>query len=85
MFYGLSRDDTGRLAYECTVKYNMNLPTKWQATEKATLAWIKGFQKRHANLTVQKSLSICSVMIFPRVHFKDFMIHGAPPGTLGLG
>uniref|UniRef100_UPI00358F367E uncharacterized protein n=1 Tax=Myxine glutinosa TaxID=7769 RepID=UPI00358F367E len=24
------------------------------------------------------------VMIFPRVHFKDHMIKGAPPGTLGL-
>lgn len=24
------------------------------------------------------------VMIFPRVHFKHHMLHGAPPGTLGL-
>ena len=23
-------------------------------------------------------------MVFPRVHFKDHMIKGAPPGTLGL-
>ncbi|KAK9709078.1 DDE superfamily endonuclease [Popillia japonica] len=23
-------------------------------------------------------------MIFPRVHFKEFMTYGAPPGTLGL-
>ena len=24
------------------------------------------------------------VMVFPRVHYKDWFIHGAPPGTLGL-
>ena len=25
-----------------------------------------------------------AAMVFPRVHFKDHMIKGAPPGTLGL-
>lgn len=24
------------------------------------------------------------VLIFPRVHFKENMLHGAPPGSLGL-
>ena len=24
------------------------------------------------------------MLIFPRVNFKDFMTHGAPPGTIGL-
>lgn len=28
--------------------------------------------------------TIPPIMIFPRVHFKDYMIQGAPPGTLGL-
>ena len=27
--------------------------------------------------------SIPPFMVFPRVHFKDAMIHGAPPGTVG--
>ncbi|XP_031335285.1 tigger transposable element-derived protein 6-like [Photinus pyralis] len=171
MFYGLSRDDTRRLAYEMALKNQLPVPETWRFNESATLSWIKGFQKRHPNLslrtpegcslsratgfnkynveqffskleevlkrnprfgdgsrifnldetgsmTVQKQhkvfaekgsrqvskatsaergtlvttccivgasgISIPPVMIFPRVHFKDFMINGAPPGCLGL-
>lgn len=171
MFYGLSRDDTRRLAYETALQNNITVPQTWQLSKSATLPWIKGFQKRHPNLslrspegcslsratgfnkhnvslffskleevlkrsprfgdgsrifnldetgtvTVQKQqkvfaekgirqvskatsaergtlvttccivgafgIAIPPVMIFPRVHFKDFMINGAPQGTLGL-
>ena len=27
--------------------------------------------------------AISPFMVFPRVHFKDLMVHGAPPGTFG--
>lgn len=171
MFYGLSRDDTRRLSYEAAVYNNIVVPANWHASKSASLAWIKGFQKRHSELslrtpegcslsratsfnrfnvdifftkletvlkrfpvfgdgsriynldetgtvTVQKSQKVfaqrgirqvskttsaergtlvttcCIVgasgaaippaMVFPRVHFKDFMINGAPNGTLGL-
>ncbi|XP_072392494.1 uncharacterized protein [Diabrotica undecimpunctata] len=29
-------------------------------------------------------VAIPPALVFPRVHFKDFMINGSPPGTLGL-
>lgn len=171
MFYGLSRDDTRRLVYECALLNKIVVPQKWHAMKSASLAWVKGFQKRHpvlslrtpkgcslsratsfnrfsvaiffkkleevlqrqpcfgngtriynldetVTITVQKSQKVFAnkgvrqvskatsaergtlvttccivrasgtavppVMILPRVHFKDFMINVAPPGTLGL-
>ncbi|XP_072380813.1 uncharacterized protein [Diabrotica undecimpunctata] len=172
MFYGLSREDTRNLSYEAAVYNNIVVPANWHTSKIASLAWMKGFQKRHSNnlslrtpegcslaratgfnkfnvemffskletvlqrfpvfgdgsrifnldetgtVTVQKSqkvfaergirqvskatsgergtlvttccivgasgVAIPSALVFPRVHFKDFMINGSPPGTLGL-
>lgn len=53
MFYGLSRDDTRRLVYECAIRNKINIPEKWHACQSASLAWVKGFQKRHPILALR--------------------------------
>ncbi|KAJ8926844.1 hypothetical protein NQ314_020695 [Rhamnusium bicolor] len=62
-------------------------PPKWEDDKMAGEEWIRLFMGRHnKSLSLRKpeptSLSRKSP-IFPRVHYKDFMTNGAPPGTTG--
>ena len=51
--------------------------SKCTSGEKGTLATICCITNAAGN-------SLPPAMIFPRVHFRDHMLRGAPPGTLGL-
>lgn len=169
-FYGLTTKQCRQLAYEMAKVNNVKVPTSWQKENIAGKDWLRGFKKRHSELSVRKPepcsmarasafnrenvaryfnnlrevmqrnpdfgngtriynldetatttvqrpqkvlarkgqaiskvtsgehgvlVTTCCIvnaivqalppaLIFPRKHFKAHMLHGAPPGSLGL-
>jgi len=53
MHYGLSTNDTRKLAYKYAKAINASVPEKWNAEEKAGREWLFGFLRRNPNLALR--------------------------------
>lgn len=53
MFYGLTINDTRKLAYDMAKQNDIHVPKKWHDTQLAGLEWYYGFRKRHPRLSLR--------------------------------
>ncbi|XP_011136537.2 uncharacterized protein LOC105181464 [Harpegnathos saltator] len=53
IYFGLSKKDVRKLAYELTIKYNLSRPRTWDDNEMASEEWFQMFMKRNHELSVR--------------------------------
>lgn len=53
IYFGLSTKDLRQLAYDLTVRYNLDRPASWDTNEIAGVEWFRGFLDRHPELSVR--------------------------------
>ncbi|XP_033109662.1 uncharacterized protein LOC117110923 [Anneissia japonica] len=54
VFFGLTPDEIRKLAYECTITYNITRPSSWIEREKAGKDWFTGFMKRNEDISIRQ-------------------------------
>lgn len=74
MAYGLTYTQTRQLAYQYAKKLNKEVPLSWEATQKAGLDWLRGFMKRHPDLSHRQpeSTSLSRASSFNPTNVKNF-------------
>lgn len=56
IYFGLTPTDIRTLAYECAVKFEIDIPEVWKENKRAGKAWFTNFMKRNSDLSqVQNS------------------------------
>lgn len=72
--YGLTRQQARALAYEYAVKLNLKYPISWDSNKKAGEEWIKGFMKRHIDLSIRKpeNTSLARAVAFNKTNVEYF-------------
>lgn len=53
IYFGLSKKDVRKLAYELTTKYNLSRPRTWDDNEMAGEEWFRMFMRRNRELSVR--------------------------------
>ncbi|CAH1109551.1 unnamed protein product [Psylliodes chrysocephalus] len=74
MFYGLTTDDCRQVAYQMAKINNIKMPKNWEDRSKAGIDWLKGFRKRHAELSLRKPelCSLARATAFNKANVKTF-------------
>ena len=74
MFHGLGPKDVRRLAYECAVQYNVNIPESWRQNKMAGKDWMNGFLKRQSELSLRKpeATSLSRATSFNKTNIQCF-------------
>ncbi|XP_047103685.1 MFS-type transporter clz9-like [Schistocerca piceifrons] len=94
--YGLTSKTARIVAYEYATRNGKSVPQNWEREKMAGLEWLRAFMKRNRlslrtpeQTTLVTMVAIISAsgtavptfLVFPRVHFKDHMLHNALPGS----
>lgn len=58
IYFGLSKKDIRKLAYEFTIKYNLSRPRTWDDNVMAGEEWFRTFIRRHRELSVRIAQAI---------------------------
>lgn len=53
IYFGLTKKDVRKLAYELTAKYNLSWPGSWDDKELAGEEWFRMFMRRNPELSVR--------------------------------
>lgn len=75
LFYGMTRKEFRRLAYEYAVACKCsNIPANWHATQLANENWYYSFMERHTSLTLKspEGMSIARISSFNKVNVATF-------------
>lgn len=74
IYFGLSTKEVRKMAFELTVKYNLNAPSKWQDNEMAGEEWFRSFMKRNPELSVRaaQATSLSRATSFNRNNVNAF-------------
>lgn len=60
LFFGLSTNECGSVAYEMANVIKIKMPCVWIITETAGINWHKSFRKRHPDLSFRKP-EVCNL------------------------
>lgn len=74
IYFGLTKKDVMKLAYELTVKYNLSRPRTWDDKEMAGEEWFRMFMKRNPELSVRvaQATSLSRATSFNRSNVDAF-------------
>ena len=75
MFFGLSPNETRKLAFEYAKTLQKNIPDSWLANSSAGLDWFKGFMKRQRNILsirIPEATSLSRMTSFNRANVNLF-------------
>ncbi|XP_045445765.1 uncharacterized protein LOC123653829 [Melitaea cinxia] len=74
IYFGLTKKDVMKLAYELTVKYNLSRPRTWDNKEMAGEEWFRMFMKRNPELSVRvaQATSLSRATSFNRSNVDSF-------------
>lgn len=53
IYFGLTPKEVRRLAYECAVQYNKDMPESWRQNKQAGADWFAAFLKRNPRLSIR--------------------------------
>lgn len=74
MYFGLTRKQCRGLAYDFAKKLNLPVPTAWEICAMAGIDWLRGFLKRHPEISIRKpqATSLARATAFNRVNVSAF-------------
>lgn len=77
LHYGLSKKLCRGLAFDYAVARNKKIPKSWSENKTAGIDWLRGFFKRHPELTVRKpeATSLSRATSFNRTNTKEFFLN----------
>ena len=73
-YYGLSPQETRKLAYQLAVKHDCKMPQSWENNKSAGPDWMSGFMKRHPELSIRspQATSLSRAISFNRSNVTLF-------------
>ena len=92
LYHGLNKQDVKKLAYEYGLAKKFNVPVNWIKNKSAGEDWLKGFRRRHKNISLRQpeQTSLARVSAFNKhnveaffSNFKEVLISGVA-GTIPI-
>lgn len=74
IYFGLSRKDLRKLAFDLTTRYNLTRPNSWDTNSMAGIEWLRGFLDRNPQLSVRcaQATSLARATSFNRHNVDEF-------------
>ncbi|XP_018402028.1 PREDICTED: uncharacterized protein LOC108779157 [Cyphomyrmex costatus] len=74
IFYGIGPKEVRRLAYDITVKCDINIPRSWHTNKIAGSDWLTAFLKRNKSLSIRKpeATSLSRATSFNKTNVNNF-------------
>lgn len=74
LHHGLTRIDVRKFAYQLAVKNELDFPDSWRTNNMAGQDWLKGFRKRHPDLSIRKpeGTSLSRATAFNETNVNEF-------------
>ena len=74
IYFGLTPVEVRKLAYECAISFNVDVPESWQNNKQAGPDWFTSFLKRHSSLSIRvpEATSLARAKSFNRENVKQF-------------
>lgn len=74
VYFGLTKRDIRKLAYDCAINYKISIPASWESNKTAGEDWLYGFMKRHPELSMRtpEATSLARASSFNRYNVNEF-------------
>ncbi|XP_066583775.1 tigger transposable element-derived protein 6-like [Prorops nasuta] len=75
IYYGLTPEDIRKIAYECALKYHIEMPQSWRINKEAGVDWFTAFLKRHnsmISIRIPEATSLSRATSFNKTNIDNF-------------